>query len=114
MLHDRLTEAHAASRAHLLSRRLTAGGWCGELSSSALSTATAVIALLRVDRDAHAALAQRGLQWLEDTQCAGGGWGDTSISKPNLSTTLLCRAAFGMAARQWCCGPAPWRKSAAS
>ena len=66
------------------------------MSSSALSTATAVIALLGVDRVQHGATAQRGLAWLAQTQCADGGWGDTSISKPNLSTTLLCRAAFGI------------------
>ena len=96
MLRDTILKAHVSARAHLLSLRSHPGGWAGELSSSALSTATAVIALLRVDREAHEALAVQGLEWLERTQCREGGWGDTTISKPNLSTTLLCRAAFGM------------------
>ncbi len=97
MLTDQLHHAFASARA-CLNEQCSAGGWWeGELSSSALSTATAVIALLRVDREAHAAPARRGLEWLAATQCADGGWGDTSISKPNLSTTLLCRAAFGIA-----------------
>ena len=84
------------ARIALLAARNEHGWWSGELSSSALSTATAVIALLGVDRVQHGATAQRGLAWLAQTQCADGGWGDTSISKPNLSTTLLCRAAFGI------------------
>ena len=92
-----LSTAYASARAYLLSACNEQGWWSGELSSSALSTATAVIALLRVDRETHLPVARRGLAWLARTQCADGGWGDTSISLPNLSTTLLCRAAFGTA-----------------
>ncbi len=91
-----LEQAYQNARAALLAARNEHGWWEGELSSSALSTATAVIALLGVDAGKHRAVALRGLEWLAQTQCAGGGWGDTSISKPNLSTTLLCRAAFGI------------------
>lgn len=91
-----LHAAHESARAQLLAARTSNGHWEGELSSSALSTATAVIALLCVDREAHGALAQRGLAWLAQTQCADGGWGDTTLSRPNLSTTLLCLAAFGI------------------
>lgn len=105
MLSRRVAAAHASSRAALLAGRAAGGWWEGHLSSSALSTATAVIALLRVDHETHLPIALRGLQWLADTQCAGGGWGDTAASQPNLSTTLLCRAAFGMAGE----AAAPWR-----
>ena len=96
-----LQAAHKSARAQLLAARTTGGHWEGELSSSALSTATAVIALLCVDREAHGALAQRGLAWLAQTQCGDGGWGDTTLSRPNLSTTLLCLAAFGIGGGAW-------------
>jgi squalene-hopene/tetraprenyl-beta-curcumene cyclase len=89
-------EAYQNARAALLAARNEHGWWEGKLSSSALSTATAVIALLGVDAEKHRALAARGLAWLAETQCADGGWGDTTLSKANLSTTLLCRAAFGI------------------
>jgi squalene-hopene/tetraprenyl-beta-curcumene cyclase len=89
-----LAEAIANTRAHLLSLRKAAGHWEGELSSSALSTATAVVALHTVDATAHAAVIARGVAWLVMHQNADGGWGDTSISKSNLSTTLLCWSAL--------------------
>ena len=73
------------------------GFWTGELSSSALSTATAVTALATLDRVAHAALIVRGLRWLAENQNVDGGWGDTTRSKSNISTTALCWAAFGAA-----------------
>ena len=42
---------------------------------------------------------QRGLRWLVANQNADGGWGDTVLSKSNISTTALCWAAFGAARR---------------
>ena len=75
--------------------------WSGQLSSSALSTAVATIALGEVDRqgqsNAHGALISRGLGWLAKNANADGGWGDTIRSKSNISTTALCWAAFGAA-----------------
>lgn len=73
------------------------GHWSGELSSSALSTATAVTALATVNREKHAALIAGGLRWLAEHRNADGGWGDTTRSKSNISTTALCWAAFGAA-----------------
>ena len=35
-----------------------------------------------------------GLNWLAAHQNADGGWGDTVKSFSNISTTMLCRAAF--------------------
>ncbi|HUF64254.1 MAG TPA: prenyltransferase/squalene oxidase repeat-containing protein [Verrucomicrobiales bacterium] len=84
------------TRKRLLAERNEAGYWEGELSSSALSTATAVIALATVDADAHAGLIAKGLSWLERHVNPGGGWGDTIVSFSNISTTLLCRAALAM------------------
>lgn len=73
-----------------------AGHWEGELSSSALSTATAITALTLVNREQHAALIEGGLRWLAEHQNADGGWGDTARSKSNISTTALGWAAFGV------------------
>ena len=81
----------------LLAELTAAGHWVGELSSSALSTATAVVALAQVGREADGGLIRGGLKWLAQTQNADGGWGDTVQSKSNISTTALCWAAFGAA-----------------
>src|SRR5205814_1372948 len=69
--------------------------WVGELSSSSLSTATAVVALATVARKEDAGLIGGGLRWLAAHQNPDGGWGDTVRSKSNISTTALCWAAFG-------------------
>ena len=92
---DRLTDG-------LLAARTADGHWAGELSSSALSTAVAVIALTLVDRRrppaAHGALTRGGVAWLMRTQNEDGGWGDTPDSPSNVSTTALCWAALAIAA----------------
>jgi squalene-hopene/tetraprenyl-beta-curcumene cyclase len=81
----------------LLAERGPAGYWIGELSSSALSTATAVMALhLAGGRER---LVDGGLDWLERTQNPDGGWGDTVRSISNISTTALCWAAFTLCGR---------------
>lgn len=95
---DALDSAIARTRAHLDSLRNEHGHWEGHLSSSALATATAIVALALVDRHKHAVLVQRGARWLCDHQNADGGWGDTTISKSNLSTTLLCWSALHLVA----------------
>jgi squalene-hopene/tetraprenyl-beta-curcumene cyclase len=94
-----LRAAYRTARDNLLAERTPAGHWVGELSSSALSTATAVTALAIVARSwgsdpKHEALIDQGLRWLADHQNADGGWGDTVKSLSNISTTMLCRAAF--------------------
>ncbi len=91
----RIECALRAATGALLAEMNAAGHWEGELSSSALSTATAVVALGQVDRAAHAGLIAGGLRWLAEHQNADGGWGDTVKSKSNISTTALCWAAFG-------------------
>ena len=78
--------------------------WVGELSTSALSTATAVMALEQMRRQYVAAgrdvpnewlaLIRGGVHWLIAHQNEDGGWGDTVKSISNISTTMLCRATL--------------------
>lgn len=84
-------------RRRLMECRKSGGPWEGKLSSSALSTATAVCALYLADREKHANLIRSGLSWLEANVNRDGGFGDTIISRSNISTTALCRAAFLLA-----------------
>ena len=84
------------ARRHLLALRTAGGWWEGELSSSALSTATAIVALTLVDREANAEWTGSGARWLVEHQNADGGWGDTTLSKSNLSTSLLVWSALGL------------------
>jgi squalene-hopene/tetraprenyl-beta-curcumene cyclase len=91
----RLDQAIANTRAQLLAQLTERGHWEGELSSSALSTATAIVALSLVDASANESFIKAGAQWLVQHQNKDGGWGDTTISKSNLSTTLLCWSALG-------------------
>jgi squalene-hopene/tetraprenyl-beta-curcumene cyclase len=87
--------------AQLLAERSEKGMWIGELSSSALSTATAVIALSHLSdasrQPEDPGLARAGLDWLAKNQNLDGGWGDTVLSLSNISTTALCWSAFNAA-----------------
>lgn len=81
----------------LLAERGSDGWWRGCLSSSALSTATAVTALSVAKDAADHDLVNAGVRWLERDQNLDGGWGDTSESPSNLPTTLLSSAALALA-----------------
>ncbi|HOD83985.1 MAG TPA: prenyltransferase/squalene oxidase repeat-containing protein [Phycisphaerae bacterium] len=89
-----MDQALAGARAALLEERVAGGHWEGELCSSALSTATAVVALAQVDREKYAAQIRAGLDWLAAHANDDGGWGDTTRSLSNISTTVLCWSAF--------------------
>src|SRR5689334_15227709 len=94
---DRLEAAYQTALAALLTERTLDGHWVGELSTSALSTATAVMALHLVQKHggaSHQALIDGGLNWLAQHQNDDGGWGDTTVSFSNISTTMLCRSAI--------------------
>jgi squalene-hopene/tetraprenyl-beta-curcumene cyclase len=101
---DRLLRCYQTVRAALLAEQTPQGHWVGELSTSALSTATAVMALEQVRRATQSpavasagsldSLISRGVAWLCQHQNADGGWGDTVKSFSNISTTMLCRATL--------------------
>lgn len=91
-------QALANARRNLLAMRNPQGHWRGELSSSALSTAVATFALYVVDPGRHVNAVKRGMMWLAQNQNEDGGWGDTTTSSSNLSTTLLCWSALSAAA----------------
>jgi squalene-hopene/tetraprenyl-beta-curcumene cyclase len=96
--------------AHMDGMRCSRGHWKGHLSSSALSTATAISAyslflknnpaidenpidvnnVLQTQLDA-------GLDWLGNNQNADGGWGDTQLNYSNISTTMLVVSAIHLA-----------------
>jgi squalene-hopene/tetraprenyl-beta-curcumene cyclase len=98
-----------------LMRERVSGHWVGELSTSALSTATAVSALAVVERalsnrsngqpvstgdsSTRRAILERGVRWLLAHQNEDGGWGDTDRSYSNVATTLLAQAAIHLAGR---------------
>ena len=79
----------------------------GCLSSSALSTATAISALAFFRQESNAPhLAQAdsqiadGITWLMTEQNEDGGWGDTPLNDSNISTTMLVVAALHAAGRE--------------
>jgi squalene-hopene/tetraprenyl-beta-curcumene cyclase len=106
-------ESHYQQARHaLLEARHEQGHWEGELSASALSTATAVSALSLVRTHSLAAdcselpaeeilddLIDRGVTYLFSQQNEDGGWGDTSLSYSNIATTMLVVSALHLAGR---------------
>ena len=115
---QRLADAHQTVRAQLLAERTPAGHWVGELSSSPLSTATAISALVLAEQSGSSGglpaftpgvepshvdeiyrndlseLIIQSIQWLARQQNDDGGWGDTDRSRSNIATTMLVQAAF--------------------
>ncbi|RMF39346.1 MAG: squalene--hopene cyclase [Planctomycetota bacterium] len=85
--------------------RAVGGPWTGQLSTSALSTATAISALHQVQQNstlesslqrAVQGAIDGGCRWLADHQNPDGGFGDTDRSHSNIATTLLVIAAWKM------------------
>lgn len=69
------------------------GHWRGRLSSSALATSVAVVALAEVGGSEEFERVRAGIRWLQLHANSDGGWGDSPSSRSNLSTTLLAWAA---------------------
>lgn len=101
--------AYQTARQFLLAEQMPNGHWVGELSTSALSTATAISALVQA-RLNHCVpesklelvnqAIEQGCQWLMQRQNTDGGWGDTDRSHSNIATTFLVIAASRLAGGQ--------------
>src|SRR6476659_5864626 len=108
--YSRLKAAYEKVKADLLAEGTPGGHWVGELSTSALSTATAVSALAIHRRVCQASprgadtpakgqdsLIAGGIAWLVAHQNDDGGFGDTDKSYSNIATTYLVVAAIHLA-----------------
>lgn len=115
---QRLADAHHTVRSQLQTERNGKSHWIGELSSSPLSTATAISALILAEQSGTSSglpaftpgeepshideiyrndLSEQiiqSMQWLARQQNEDGGWGDTNRSRSNIATTMLVQAAF--------------------
>jgi len=104
---ERIQAAFQRTAKSLLAERLPQGHWGGELSASALSTATAIAALslaqqqTQLNNTTFATLISAGIRWLQQHQLPDGGWGDTDKSHSNISTSMLVRAAFRLADQEF-------------
>lgn len=78
----------------LLRKQNAQGFWEGRLSSSALSTAIAMVTLKIGGRNVEDPQIRLGYQWLTENINEDGGFGDTSESGSNVSTSLICYAAI--------------------
>jgi squalene-hopene/tetraprenyl-beta-curcumene cyclase len=92
-----IEHAFETLKGSLLSHRNENGVWRGELSSSALATATVITALSLIEPTEHEPQIEAGIQWLCENPNEDGGFGDATSSKSNLTATLLCRAALQFA-----------------
>ncbi|MCD8534044.1 MAG: squalene--hopene cyclase [Verrucomicrobia bacterium] len=97
---SKLESAQLKAREYLLDARHEKNHWIGSLSPSALSTATAIVAVhlaaeaRLIEPEKADSILHRGLDWLASHANSDGGWGDTTLSLSNISTTTLCWAAF--------------------
>ena len=116
LLKDRIEQTIGRLRSDLKDSKGSSNHWTGVLSTSALSTATAVSAL-SICRDQfqknawsiHEAISdgygparwdeliEGGSAWLSRSQNSDGGFGDTDRSLSNIATTLLVLAAWQLA-----------------
>src|ERR1035437_4687413 len=78
----------------LVSEINDSGFWTGHLSSSALSTAVAIVAFKIKDPKSLDLRIKSGLNWLIESVNSDGGFGDTPHSDSNVSSSLLCYAAI--------------------
>src|SRR4051812_16653192 len=114
---ERLSLAHKAVRAELLSERAANGRWAGHVGSSPFATAAAVSALVVAHhRDSQHALREsaggdgqvieqvvqsdlselllESGHWIARHQNPDGGWGDCEGARSNIAATMMVQAAF--------------------
>src|SRR5262245_45213968 len=101
---DALAAALSALATRLIEQRTALDHWEGRLASSALSTATAALALHTAAQNGYTAnpdlgsFVKAGCDWLRWHQNADGGWGDTTRSRSNISTTAIVWAVLSKVA----------------
>ncbi len=108
-LHVRIRESLNGLRQELLDHRTDDGHWVGELSASALSTATAVSAIAATivhasstaDKESRRMVCA-GIGFLATQQNDDGGFGDTDRSLSNIATSYLVLAASALAKSAGC------------
>lgn len=109
-LREQVRETLDHVRGELLGERTRDGHWVGQLSASALSTATAISAMSAMllhrtgsdnslDSEELTGLIKRGVQYLRDQQNEDGGFGDTDRSHSNIATSYLVLAANELSGR---------------
>jgi squalene-hopene/tetraprenyl-beta-curcumene cyclase len=89
-----IEQALARTLVYLQGEQQAGTHWAGRLSSSALATAIATVALRLVDAPRFHDAIVRGRQWLLATQLADGGWGDAVTDASNLNATSLALASL--------------------
>lgn len=94
--HPGVAVAIERSLTFLSQQRRANGTWAGELSSSALATAIASVALRRHAPARLAARLRDATEWLAATQSQDGGWGDAVTDMSTLNATSLAVAALHM------------------
>jgi squalene-hopene/tetraprenyl-beta-curcumene cyclase len=93
-LHEKIAKGIDFLTHQLVASMYPSGYWEGGLSSSALSTATAISAMSSANLEIDRPRIQNGVLWLLNYANPEGGWGDTADSPSNLATTLLVLAAL--------------------
>ena len=84
----------------MLMEQMTPDGiWEGELSSSALSTALAISALAYNKNTNDLPLVKGGAEWLQQNINQDGGYGDTTDSESNISTSIIVWCAMNIIRR---------------
>lgn len=96
MNHTEIYNAYLGLREQLLSERNEKGYWTGQLATSALATAVAMVALKVAQHPEDQPKTAAGFDWLCRNVNMDGGFGDTPGSQSNVSTTLLCYAAVSL------------------
>jgi len=95
-----IVRAYLRARDILLANMKPVGYWEGHLSSSALSTATAISAFAITENAHSGEYIERGVKWLVHDQNVDGGWGDSPCSPSNIPTSMLVHAALNLATRR--------------
>ncbi len=95
MRRQQVEQAVARATDYLYRRQRDDGSWADRLSSSAIPTALAVLALARHDHEAHRKEIETGIQWLREHQRDDGGWSLADADPPSDgSVTAFAVAAF--------------------